>query len=57
MEYLKIIVNLSNMKHLDITDHLTVPISSLLLLEIFKYAPKLFSLIISWNQLTSFKKI
>jgi hypothetical protein len=45
------------MKHLDITDHLTVPISSLLLLEIFKYAPKLFSLIISWNQLTSFKKI
>jgi hypothetical protein len=53
IEYLKIMVNLFNLKHLDIWCLSNMKNPSVLL-KIFKYAPQLFSLTIHWDQLISF---
>jgi hypothetical protein len=52
IDYLKNIVNLFNLKHLDISNYNAT--SSSVLLNILKQAPQLFSLSIKWSQLTSF---
>ena len=52
IQYLKKIVNLINLQHLDISN--AYKTSSLVLLKILKRTPKLFSLTITWNELILF---
>jgi hypothetical protein len=54
IEYLKKIINLFNLKHLNISDYIRIPINSSVLLEIVKQASQLSSLTIHWNQFASF---